>query len=83
MLYTWRLLFPCSVCFQAPFNVVQLRAIGDDSAPTFFEVTETGQVRIRENANLASDRDTDYKVLQIQYTHHSVTNAELDSEAQR
>ena len=47
---------------QEPFNDIRLSVIGDDSAPSFFEINPEGQVKIRNEANLASDRLTDYTV---------------------
>ena len=51
---------------KKPFNDIVLRSIGDDSATTFFEVTQEGQVKVRSNANLASDKETQYTVSNTQ-----------------
>lgn len=50
---------------EKPFNEISLSVIGDDSAPSFFEVNAEGRVKIRNDANLASDKATDYKVISI------------------
>lgn len=50
--------------FQSPFNVVTLRAIGDDSGPTYFSFdTNTGQISIRQDLRL--DTATLYRVCQL------------------
>ena len=36
--------------------------IGDDAAPTFFEVTEAGSIKVKTGSNLATDKETDYTV---------------------
>ena len=43
-----------------PFNRVSLRVIGDDSAPSYFNVVENTRIIIRPNVDLATDRETEY-----------------------
>ena len=47
---------------QKPFNTVTLRLIGDDAAPTFFEVTPSKQVKVKAGVHLTSDTETEYMV---------------------
>ncbi len=51
-----------SLSLQAPFNTITLSAVGDDAAPTFFEVMQDGRIKVKSGANLASDTETDYRV---------------------
>ena len=48
--------------FQEPFSQVTLKAIGDDAAPTFFEISQDGRIKIKAGANLTSDTETSYRV---------------------
>ena len=51
----------CCFSFQAPFNRLTYRAIGDDSAPAYFSVSEeNGEIRVR--SSLAADTATSYTV---------------------
>ncbi len=52
----------CVLFSQAPFNTITLSAVGDDAAPSFFEVMQDGRIKVKSGANLASDTETDYRV---------------------
>ena len=36
--------------------------IGDDSAPTLFDITQAGVIQVKKDANLLSGKETKYKV---------------------
>ena len=48
--------------FQEPFGTVTLNTIGDDAAPTFFEINQEGRIKVKAGANLTTDTETNYRV---------------------
>ena len=48
------------IILQSPFKDVTFKLIGDDSAPYYFEVEESGKVRIAKD--LSTDHVIDYQV---------------------
>lgn len=62
--------------FQSPFNVVTMRAIGDDSGPTYFNFNaNTGVITVRQDLRL--DTATLYRVCH-QYLDVSVYQLVMD-----
>ena len=73
-MFTW-----CGALFslQEPFNTVTLSAIGDDSAPTFFEIGQDGRIKVKAGADLASDTETSYRVSEQSDNQMFLRNAAL------
>ena len=51
---------------QTPFNKVSYELIGDDSGPSFFQLEENGQSKLRTGVNLPADKEIGY-IVSIQY----------------
>ena len=47
---------------KSPFNNLKYSIIGDDNAPNFFAINETGQVFIRSDLRAGSGSETTYSV---------------------
>lgn len=47
---------------QLPFSDVNLQAIGDGAATSFFQVNGQGQVTLKTQAALTTDNETEYFV---------------------
>ncbi len=48
--------------FQEPYNQITFEIVGDDAAPTYFEIDPTkGEIKIKRD--IKSDTETQYQVL--------------------
>ena len=50
------------ICFQNPFNEISFSMIGDDSGPSYFQLLDNGDIKLRGGVNLPSDSQTQYNV---------------------
>lgn len=48
--------------FQAPFNITSLSIQGEGNAASFFSIDQNGIISLRQGANLAGARDTQFMV---------------------
>jgi protocadherin Fat 4 len=45
---------------QEPFNKVSYEMIGDDTGPSFFQLEDNGEIKLRSGVNLPADKETTY-----------------------